>query len=183
MIADALYAYAVLPEDARLPETAPPILPGARLVLVAGGGCAALASPVHGADFEPAPRGRLGDAGWVAERERAHRATIAAAAAGGPVLPLAFGAIFSGAGRLAAWLDACGPRLRTALSSHRAEAGVAQVLAQGLALRLEREAQEMPRSLTGLADDASLDELRAEIARIGRRLGNADLARRIAGSV
>ncbi len=116
MTADALYAYAVLPAGAALPAGAPAILPGATHALVEAGGCAALVSAVPRGPFGAGPEGRMADPEWVADRARAHHGAIASAAASGPVLPLSFGALFSGPAPLIAWLDARGPRLRAALA-------------------------------------------------------------------
>lgn len=112
MMTQALYAYAVLPADASLPEAAP-ILPGAPMTLLRAGGCAALVSSVHRPAFEEGAR----DADWMAERVRAHHAAVAAAASAGPALPLAFGALFAGPAPVAAWLAARGRRLRAALTN------------------------------------------------------------------
>jgi hypothetical protein len=189
MSVDALYAYAVVPEGSRLPAGAPPILPGARHVLVAGGGCAALVSPVPRAPFQPGPAGRLGDPDWLAERARAHRGAVAAAAAAGPVLPLAFGAIFAGPGALAAWLEARGARLRAALTGRdpldrvraEVERDLPRVLAGTLAGALEREALLLRPAIAALAEDPSLEDLRAEMARIRRDLSAPLLAARLSG--
>lgn len=111
---DALYAYAVLPADAALPGDAAAILPGAGFALVRAGGCAALVSPVPRAPFEAGPATRANDPAWVAERAAAHHAVVAALP--GAVLPLAFGALFSGPGPLAEWLAAREAALLAALA-------------------------------------------------------------------
>jgi hypothetical protein len=116
MPADALYAYAVLPEGAALPPAGTPaILPGAGFDLVRVGGCAALASPVPRAPFQAGPEGRMADPAWLAERAHAHHAVVAACAAAGPALPLAFGALFSSPAPLAAWLSQRAAALRDGL--------------------------------------------------------------------
>jgi hypothetical protein len=102
---DALYAYAVLAESAHAPQDVAAILPDAGFELVHGGGCVALASPVPRAPFQDGPEGRAGDPGWIAERAARHHAVVAACAAAGPTLPMAFGALFSTAAKLEAWLD------------------------------------------------------------------------------
>jgi hypothetical protein len=112
----ALYAYAVLPADAAVPTGAPSILPGAALALLAGPGCAMLISAVPRAPFVEGPACRTGEPDWIAARARAHHAVVAAAAACGPVLPLAFGALFSGPQPVQAWLAARAARLRAALA-------------------------------------------------------------------
>lgn len=111
---NALYAYAVVPRDARLPEGVDAILPGAGFSLVRAGGCAALVSVVAREPFEPGPGCRGNDPGWVAERAAAHHAVVAALP--GAVLPLAFGALFSGPEPLAAWLAAREETLLAALA-------------------------------------------------------------------
>ncbi|WP_203076565.1 GvpL/GvpF family gas vesicle protein [Falsiroseomonas ponticola] len=111
---DALYAYAVVPGDAALPGDVAAILPGAGFGLVRAGGCAALVSPVARAPFEAGPGTRAHDPAWVAERAAAHHAVVAALP--GPVLPLAFGALFSGQEPLAAWLAGRAEALRAALT-------------------------------------------------------------------
>jgi hypothetical protein len=174
MSVDALYAYAVLPEGAPVPAGAPVILPGARHVLVPGGGCAALVSPVPRSAFQPGPGCRMGDAAWLAERARAHQGAIAAVAACGPVLPLAFGALFAGPSSLVAWLDARGPRLRAALAG---------ALAGDLTIRLEEEARLLRPAVSALAEDPPLDSLRAEMARLRGMLADAAVARRIADRI
>lgn len=111
---EALYAYAVVPPETALPEGAGAILPGAGFALVRAGGCAALVSRVARAPFEPGPGCRGNDPAWVAERAAAHHAVVAALP--GPVLPLAFGALFSGEEPLAAWLAAREEALMAALA-------------------------------------------------------------------
>lgn len=103
---DALYAYGVVPSDAALPEGVDAILPGAGFRLVRNGGCAALVSAVAREPFTPGPGCRGDDPAWVAERAAAHHGVVAAMAAQGAVLPLAFGALFSGPAPLAEWLAA-----------------------------------------------------------------------------
>lgn len=124
MSATALYAYAVLPAGAT-PPAAPPVLPGAAPLLVREGAVAALVSPVPRALFEPGPECRMADPDWVAARAALHHAMVAAAE--GPVLPLAFGALFSEAAPLRAWLAARGAALAEALAAvaGREEWGVA----------------------------------------------------------
>jgi hypothetical protein len=120
----ALYAYAVLPEAAEVPPDAPPILPDAPLSLVGVPGCAALVARVPRAPFVAGPECRTADPDWLALRARAHHDAIAAAARRGPVLPMAFGALFSGPGPLTDWLHTRAARLVAALS---AVAGCAEV--------------------------------------------------------
>jgi hypothetical protein len=182
MSLDALYAYAVLPAEAAVPPGAPVILPGSWHELVPGGGCAALVSPVPGTEFRPGPAGRFSDLAWVAERERAHRGAIAAAAEHGPVLPLAFGAVFPDEPALAAWLDACGPSLCAALTGQRSPLSVTEELACSLSLNAERDAHVLLRRVTSRAEDAELHELRAEMAQIGLAFGSGELARRLSGA-
>lgn len=152
--ANALYAYAILPADAALPHTPCAILPGASLALHHGGGCVALVSAVSRSAFVERPAAEPDQARWIAARTQAHHATIAAAASAGPVLPLAFGSVFEGAGALSAWLDARAPRLRAALS---AVAGCAE-----FTLRLEEDTEGHIAWLDG--HDAELRAL-AEDAR------------------
>lgn len=182
MSADALYAYAVVPDGVAVPPGAPAILPGARHVLIPGGGCAALVSPVPRAPFQPGPAGRLGDTEWLAERARAHRAAIAAVAAQGPVLPLAFGALFPGPRDLIAWLEERGPRLRLALQRGPEEDGtLPEEIAQRLSRRLDREARLMRPTVSALAAEPGVEDVRAELERIRRDLGAPHLAARIGG--
>jgi Gas vesicle synthesis protein GvpL/GvpF len=112
----ALYAYGVLPAGLLAP-VAEPILPGAAVGLVGEAGLAALISPVPRALFEPGPDCRMTDPGWVAERAAAHHAMLAAAAAQGPVLPLAFGALFSSEAPLRDWLRGRAAALQQGLAA------------------------------------------------------------------
>ncbi len=111
---DGLYAYAVLPADAALPGDVAAILPGAGFALVRAGACAALVSVVPRAPFEAGPDSRGNDPAWVAARAAAHHAVVASLP--GAVLPLAFGALFSGAAPLADWLAAREEALAAALA-------------------------------------------------------------------
>ncbi|WP_439551167.1 GvpL/GvpF family gas vesicle protein [Falsiroseomonas sp.] len=111
---EALYAYAVVSADAALPRDVDAILPGAGFALVQAGGCAALVSLVAREPFEAGPGCRGDDPAWVAARAAAHHAVVAALP--GAVLPLAFGALFSGAAPLAAWLAAREAALMAALA-------------------------------------------------------------------
>ncbi|MBK1662768.1 GvpL/GvpF family gas vesicle protein, partial [Paracraurococcus ruber] len=104
---DVLYAYAVLSAAA-----APPLPAPARLVALDD--LAVLAAPVPRAEYE-GPESRTGDPAWVAARAAEHHALVAAAFAAGPLLPLAFGAVFSGEAALRAWLTPRAARLRAAL--------------------------------------------------------------------
>jgi hypothetical protein len=110
----ALYAYGVLPAGAPLPAAAP-ILPGAAAALVQEGDLSALVSPVPREAFEAGTDCRMTDPAWVAERASAHHAMLAAAATHGPVLPLAFGALFSSEAPLRAWLRGSAVALQDAL--------------------------------------------------------------------
>jgi len=111
----ALYAYAVLPEGATAPPAATAILPGATVSVVADAGLAVLVSTVPRGLFEAGEECRMADPAWVAERASAHHGMVAAAALAGPVLPLAFGALFSDVAPLRAWLRGSAAALGEAL--------------------------------------------------------------------
>jgi len=121
MSATALYAYAVVGPDAGLP-------PIQSLALVAAEGVAAVVGEVDRLAFEPGPGCRTSDPDWVASAAAAHHAVVAACVPVGPALPLAFGALFSGAAPLQAWLSARAAALREALDA------VAECEEWGLAL-------------------------------------------------
>jgi len=108
MSTEVLYAYAIVPAGTELPQDIPGILPDTALALFQIEGFAALVSRVPRAAFG-------GDTMLIAEFTRAHHATIAAIAARGPVLPLAFGAVFTNAESLTAWLKPRAARLTRAL--------------------------------------------------------------------
>ncbi len=177
--ATALYAYAVLPADAALPGTPATILPDAPLGLICGSGCAALVSAVPRNAFAARPVQEPGQGAWIAVRTHAHHATIAAAAAEGPVLPLAFGAVFDGVAPLRAWLAARRPRLAAALTQ---VAGCAE-----FTLRLEEDTEghiawldahdEDLRSLAEDARNAGADDAFRLGGRRARRLTEARHAR------
>ncbi|NKC34543.1 GvpL/GvpF family gas vesicle protein [Falsiroseomonas selenitidurans] len=152
----ALYAYAVVPPEASPPGGDVAILPGSGFTLVRAGGCAALASPVPRAPFEAGPEGRAGDPAWVAERAAAHHAVVAAMAARGAVLPMAFGALFSGPGPLAEWLAVREEALVAALAQ---VAGCAECSA-----RLEEDAAR---------HEAWLDAHDADLGDLSRRAASA----------
>jgi len=105
----ALYAYAVVDPAAAWPPNSP-------LSLVAADGVAAVVGEVDRAAFEPGPECRTNDPDWVAAAAAAHHAVVAACVAGGPALPLAFGALFSGPTPLRAWLTERAAALRPALA-------------------------------------------------------------------
>lgn len=113
---DALYAYAVAPAGSlpdRLQVTG--ILPGAEVLALEEAGLTALASPVPREAFEAGPGCRTEDADWLAARAAAHHGVVAALP--GTVLPLAFGAVFSGEAPLRDWLRQRAPRLSSALAA------------------------------------------------------------------
>lgn len=116
---DALYTYGVIAAGAVPPADAIAILPGAALVALREGDLAALASPVPRAWFEAGPKCRTEDTAWLAERATAHHGVLAGMS--GAVLPLAFGAVFSGEEPLRAWLRAGAPRLSAALEALRGQ--------------------------------------------------------------
>jgi len=153
----ALYAYAVLPAGAGVPQGAPGILPDATFALVAAEGCAALVSPVPRAPFTEGPDCRTGDPAWIAARAQGHHETVAALAACGPVLPLAFGALFSSPEPLGAWLAAREERLVAALAEVSACTEVSA--------RLEEDAQGHAAWLD--AHDPGLRALRERAAGAG----------------
>jgi hypothetical protein len=111
----ALYAYAVLPAAAPPPLGDSAILPGAAPWPLPAGPLSALVSEVDRGCFEDGPGCRMAEPDWVAARAAGHHAVIAAAAALGPTLPLAFGALFSGPDRLRAWLTEHAESLRAGL--------------------------------------------------------------------
>ena len=115
---DALYTYAVIDAGVALPDVGA-ILPGAALFALAEGKVAALASPVPRAWFEAGPHCRTEDPAWLAERAAAHHAVVAGLHEA--VLPLAFGAIFSGEAPLRAWLRDGALRFAAALSAVRGQ--------------------------------------------------------------
>jgi hypothetical protein len=110
-----LYAYAVVPAAAAVPAV-PGVLPGAPPERIAAGDLAILASRVPRDDFA-GEASRMADPAWVAERAAAHHAVVAAAFAAGPVLPLAFGALFSTEAALRRWLEGSAPLLAAALAT------------------------------------------------------------------
>jgi len=106
-----LHAYAVVPADAPVPAAARHVLPDVGVELVAAGPVAAVVSPVPRSAFtEPC------SAEVTAARGLGHHAVVAAAAACGPCLPLAYGAVFSSAGPLRAWLSGRAESLSAALA-------------------------------------------------------------------
>ncbi len=114
---DALYTYGVIGAGTTPPPIAHAILPGAALIALREGELAALASPVPRAWFEAGPECRTEDAAWLAERAAAHHGVLAGMA--GAVLPMAFGAVFSGEAPLRAWLRERAQRLSAALQDMR----------------------------------------------------------------
>jgi hypothetical protein len=154
--ADALYAYAVLPGAAAPPLPATAILPGAGLDLLRHAGCAVLVSPVPRAPFQDGPACRMADGDWLADRARAHHAVVAAMAEAGPVLPLAFGALFSAAAPLRDWIA---PRAATLTAALAQVAGCAE-----WSLHLEEDAP---------AHAEWLDRHEAELQAIARRIEQA----------
>ena len=115
---DALYTYAVVDAGCAPPDVGA-ILPGAALFALAEGKVAALASPVPRAWFEAGPQCRIDNPDWLAERAAAHHAVVAGLH--DAVLPLAFGAIFSGEAPLRAWLRDGAPRFAAALGAVRGQ--------------------------------------------------------------
>ncbi|MGK7867661.1 GvpL/GvpF family gas vesicle protein [Falsiroseomonas sp. E2-1-a20] len=113
---EALYAYAVAPTGS-LPDRLDidGILPGAMVLALDEAGLTALASTVPREAFEAGPGCRMEDADWLADRAAAHHGVVAALP--GTVLPLAFGAVFSGEAPLRDWLRQCAPRLSSALAA------------------------------------------------------------------
>jgi len=109
--AEALYAYAVIPAGAPAPVAPRHVLPDVGVELVRAGPVAAIVSPVPCSAFTTPC-----DAEATAARGLGHHAVVAAAAASGPCLPLAYGALFSSATPLLAWLSARAERLSAALS-------------------------------------------------------------------
>jgi hypothetical protein len=106
-----LHAYAVVPAVAPVPAAARHVLPDVGVELVAAGPVAAVVSPVPRSAFtEPC------SAEVTAARGLGHHAVVAAAAACGPCLPLAYGAVFSSAGPLRAWLSGRAESLSAALA-------------------------------------------------------------------
>lgn len=151
---DALYAYAVVAGDAAPPDAAAAIFPGVGVQLVRAGGCAAVVSAVPRHLFANGPEGRLDDPDWIAERAQAHHAVVAACAMVGPALPLAFGALFSDAAPLEAWLVRHDETLRHAL---RQVAGCAE-----WSLRVEEDAPAHEGWLD--AHDSGLRDLSVRLA-------------------
>jgi len=115
---DALYTYAVIDAGGAPPDVGG-ILPGAPLFALAEGEVAALVSPVPRAWFEAGPQCRTDNPDWLAERAAAHHAVVAGLH--DAVLPLAFGAIFSGEAPLRAWLREGAPRFAAALGAVRGQ--------------------------------------------------------------
>jgi hypothetical protein len=111
--AQAWYVYGVLPADAAAGILAPTpdpegvplgVLPGAAVQALGFGSIAVLASLVPRALFDRAHvANRTADPEWMAARIAAHHAVNATAAARGPCLPLAFGALFSSLDLARAW--------------------------------------------------------------------------------
>jgi len=99
------YAYGVQrAADPRPPAAAG--VDGAAVEGVEAAGLRALVSAVPAADFgEDGLRRRLEDLDWLDANARAHEAVLAAAMAGGPVLPLRFATVFRRRDQLAAVLD------------------------------------------------------------------------------
>ncbi len=119
----AWYIYCVVPAAADAPA-AEGILPGSHLEAVAANGVTVLASLVPRAFFDESdPASRTADPDWMAARVEAHHAVIAAAAAAGPCLPLAFGALFSSLDLLRDWI---GPRTDALCSGLNHVAGHAE---------------------------------------------------------
>jgi hypothetical protein len=112
----ALYTYAVMAAGTPPPAVAA-ILPGADILTVAEGDIAVLASPVPRAWFEAGPECRTDDPAWLAECAAAHHTVVVGL--GGPVLPLAFGAMFSAEAPLRAWLRERAALFTQALSAVR----------------------------------------------------------------
>lgn len=102
-MSSATYAYAIVAAGAQAPACAG-ILPDADVRLVRSGRVGVLASRVPRALFDSGSgSARTADPAWMAERASAHHAVAVAAAARGPALPLAFGALFSDEAALAEW--------------------------------------------------------------------------------
>lgn len=97
-MSDAIYAYAVVRAGAVLPVLTGLAADGAP-VLLAGGEVAAVVSRVPRSAFTGE---RAADPAWIAGRASAHHAVAAALPA--PVLPLAFGALFSSPAAILDWL-------------------------------------------------------------------------------
>jgi hypothetical protein len=108
---DALYAYAVIPATMPVPTTEQRVLPGVGLALVTQGPLSAIVSAVPRAPFTDAA-----DAEATAARALGHHGVVSAAAATGPCLPLAYGALFSSCAPLGAWLAERSDRLCAALA-------------------------------------------------------------------
>lgn len=190
-MSSATYAYAIVAAGAAPPACAG-ILPDAPVRVVRGGRIAVLASPVPRALFESGSgAARTADPAWMAERASAHHAVAVAAAAQGPALPLAFGALFSDEAALAGWagrhadeLDAALPAVADAAEwsltlAEDAPAHAAWLAAHDPALAaLARQAQAAGPGTAYLLgrrlSRAEAGARAARIAAIGQRL--ADLA-------
>jgi len=128
----AWFIYSILPPQAVAPEVGG-VLPDCTVEAVAAGAFSVLASRVKRSLFDrDDPANCTADPDWMALRIAAHHAVNAAAAAAGPCLPLAFGALFSRLERLAEWL---------AVRELALSAALARVPAQGeWALALQQDA-------------------------------------------
>ncbi len=74
------------------------------------------------------------------------------------------------------------PYAYAVLPGTRRPFGIPEEMARSLSLKPERDARALVGRVAALAERASLQELRAEIARIGLALSNAEMARRLSGA-
>ena len=115
-LAQAFYVYSVLPATGGVPS-ADGVLPGVPVDAIRFADLTVLTSVVPRALFDSEDAAnRTADPDWMAARLQAHHAVNVAAAADGPCLPLAFGALFSRVGLLHDWLIPRAAALQTALA-------------------------------------------------------------------
>lgn len=101
-----LYVFCLAPAEVAVPE-APGLTADTQLERLAAGGLAAVVCRVPLEQWTgPDAEARLRDLNWLGPRAVRHEAVIELVMAGGPVLPLRFGSLFSSAASLTAWLTA-----------------------------------------------------------------------------
>lgn len=101
-----LYVFCLAPAEVALPE-APGLTADTQLERLTAGGLAAVICRVPLAEWTgPDAEARLRDLNWLGPRAVRHEAVIELVMAGGSVLPLRFGSLFSSAASLKAWLAA-----------------------------------------------------------------------------
>jgi len=163
-----VWVYGIVEEGRVLPDGFSGVAPEAPPpALVAGGGVAAVASPVPLAGFgEEALQANLNDLGWLERVARAHDSVLEGLLADGPVVPLRVCTIYRDAAQVEAMLESRSGELAAAVArlGGKAEWGVKATADREQIERHARESSETARALA-----AEIDAKPAGAAYIARK--------------